>query len=832
MANFSRKRSSKNRIKFMMCVLSVLCSLVLIGRLFVLQVVDGDRYKQMALNQQLKDTVIEPHRGSIYDTNLKTLATSKTVWDVVLEPANMSKVPEKREEELQILCDPIKGLPALIGVSAETIKEKSLNENSYWQVLAYKVDKETADQVEAFVRENKLRCLTLSQGTKRVYPFDDLAATVLGFVNAYDNRGAYGLESYYNKVLTGKEGRIVSAKNGQNGEMPFQYEKLYESQDGNSLVLTIDEVIQHFVEKHLEIAVNEHEVKERAFGIVMDVNTGEILAMANKPDFDPNNPRQLTDKQAILRMEKEMRLKREQPFDPTQGELNQGPVDGTVPVTPMLPSPPPVVPEDQVLTIDSITEEDLYVDNLRNRAYRLGMTEQEFSDWMLREQNGQWRNKAISDPYEPGSVFKLITAAAALDTGSVSMNSQYYCIGYKEVGGNKIHCWKRSNGGHGKQDLTQAMKHSCNPAFIEIGQQTGVENFTTYFDRFGLADMTGVDLPGESLGIHYTADDMGIAELSSSAFGQTFKVSGIQLLTALCASLNGGDLMQPYVVKQIIDSDHNIIETTQPTVKRQVISEKTSQLVCYLGEQVVAGGSDASGRNASIPGYRIGGKTGTSEKLDNFDENGEQYGNVLSFLGYAPADDPQIAVLVALDEPVVGDAQSSTIAAPVVGAMLEDILPYMGIEPNFTDAEKAAQKEVLVEDYVGEKPHEAQSSLRKEGLKTEIVGKGTTVFKQIPEAGKTLPYGGTVILYTDKNEADSISTVPDVVGDTLAEANQKITNAGFNINIIGETSVEGKERVVEQDPPPEAIKDVGSIITVTLNTAKEGDTGTPPPKIN
>ncbi len=837
MSNFSKNNAMKRKIGLVAVILSVVCSSVLVLRLFYLQIIQGDQFKQMALNQQLRDTVIAPHRGSIYDTNMKTLATSKTVWDVVLEPANLSKKDETREKELQVLCDPQKGLPALLGVSEELIREKAKNLDSYWQVLAYKVEKETADKVEAFIKENDVKCITLSQGSKRVYPFDDLAASVLGFVNAYDNRGAYGLESYYNKVLTGSEGRIVSAKNGQNGEMPFQYEKLYESQDGNSLVLTIDEVIQHFVEKHLEIAVNEHEVKQRATGVVMDVETGEVLAMASKPDFDPNNPRQLTDKQAVLRLEKELQKEREQSMMPNtavgqeqeaqpaevQG-LNQLPGQQQEPTENNQPEQNNQLPvsAEQQLTVKDVSDDDLLYDNLRSRALNGGMTEDEFSEWLLEEQNRQWRNKVISDPYEPGSVFKLITAAAALDTGSVSLHSDhnYRCIGYREVAGNKIHCWKR-DGGHGDQNLIQAMKHSCNPAFIEIGQMTGVENFTTYFDRFGLGDLTGIDLPGEASGIHYTAKTMGISELSSSAFGQTFKVSAIQLVTALSAALNGGDLMQPYVVKQIIDSDRNIVETTEPTVKRQVISEKTSQDVCYLGEQVVAGGSDASGRNAAIPGYRIGGKTGTSEKLDNFDENGIQYGNILSFVGFAPADDPKIAVLVALDEPVVGNAQSSTIAAPVVGAMLEDILPYLGYEPSFTDEEKAEQEEVKVKNYVTAKPHEAQSEIRKSGLKTEIVGQGTAVLKQIPEPGKTLPYGGTVILYTDQSSADSIGTVPDVVGKSVADANQMITNAGFNVNIEGEISDEGKEIIVSQDPPAGSTADTGSIVTVSVEQEQE-----------
>ena len=825
MANFSNNNSMKLKISIVAIVLSVLCSLLLIGRLFYLQIIQGDKYKQLALNQQLKDTVIEPHRGSIYDANMKTLATSKTVWDVIFEPANMSSREETREKELEVICDEQTGLPALLGISADTIREKAKNTGSYWQVLAYKIEKDKADELEAFIKEKKINYLSLSQGTKRVYPFDDLAASVLGFVNAYDNRGAYGLESYYNKILTGNEGRIVSAKNGKNGEMPFQYEKLYESQDGNSLVLTIDEVIQHFVEKHLEIAVNEHEVKKRAVGIVMDVDTGQVLAMSSKPDFNPNDPRQLTDKQAVLRLEKEIKKKREKALFPqtttpdataqegvnqnTQG-VNTQPVQAVVTEAPI---PPTQVKE---LELGDITDSDLLTENLRIRAYNGGLTEDEFNEWLLYEQNQQWRNKVISDPYEPGSVFKLITAAAALDTGSVTMNSYYTCYGYKEVAGNKIHCWKRSNGGHGGQDLTAAVKHSCNPAFIEIGQQTGVENFTTYFDRFGLGDLTDIDLPGEATGIHYTEDNMGIAELSSSAFGQTFKISSIQLITALSAALNGGNLMQPYIVKQVIDADHNIVETTDPVVKRQVISEETSKLVCQLGEAVVGGGSDASGRNAAIPGYRIGGKTGTSEKLDNFDEDGNQYGNILSFLGFAPADDPKIAVLVALDEPVVGDAQSSTIAAPVVGAMLEDILPYMGYEPSFTDTEKAEQDNVTVKTYIGEKPHEAQSKIRKAGLRTEIVGQGTTVLKQIPEPGKELPYGGTVILYTNQNEADSIGTVPDVVGRSVAEANQIITNAGFNINIMGEVSNEQTELIVEQDPLPDSLANTGSIVTIVV----------------
>lgn len=763
MAN-SPSTMSKLKIGFVALVVCILCPAVLVARLCYLQLIDGYKYKQMAIDQQLRDTVISPHRGSIYDSNMNTLAVSANVWNVIFEPASLNKDAEKEQVEIESI---ITNIVPILGIDPQKVRDSALSKNSYYQVLKKKVDKATFDEITSVIQESKKKdspipkidTIKLEQDTKRFYPYEDLASTVLGFTSV-DNRGAYGLESYYNKVLSGVEGRVVAAKNALNGDMPFKYQKLYESQNGNSLVLTIDETVQHFLEKHLEVAVQEHEVKEKAIGIVMNIKTGEILAMATKPDFDPNNSREIKD------------------------PLAQARIDAA---------------RDAVLG----TEEEKQI------AY---------SEQLDYEQNQQWRNKAISDPYEPGSVFKLITAAAALDTGSCSLNEGFSCPGYRQVADKKIHCWN-TNGGHGNQNFTQAMMHSCNPAFIDIGQHTGIHNFSTYFDRFGLTDVTGVDLPGESEGLHHSESKMTISELSSSAFGQTFKITGLQLITAISGALNDGNLMQPYIVKQVIDTDKNIVETYSPQVKRQVISKETSLKIRALGEAVV-GGPDIdrpSGKYSRVPGYRIGGKTGTSEKLDNYVtlDDGSRVlkgGNVLSFLGFAPADDPEIAVLVAMDEPVVGNAQSSTIAAPVVGAMLEDILPYLGYEPSFTAAEEE-EKEVKVSNYLGEKPHEAQQRIRAAGLKTELVGKGVTVIKQIPEDGKILPKGATVILYTAEEEANSEVEIPNIVGMTAQEANLTIINASLNLTLSGENLEGALNTIVSQNPPAGTKAPVGTMVT-------------------
>ena len=588
---------------------------ILIVRLFYLQVVQADMWKEKASSQQMYSTSITANRGNIYDRNMKTLAKSVTIWTVFISPAEME------EDQRELVAS---GLSEILGVDYDTIYEKSLKTWRYNETIKKKVDNDTADQVTAFAQENEIKGIYLSEDTMRYYPYGNLASTVLGFTGN-DGSGAYGLEAYYNKTLSGTDGVIASVRNAKGTAMPFSEQQIYDAEDGQSLVLTIDETVQSYLEKHLENAVQEHEVKNRAVGIVMNVKTGEILAMATKPDFDPNNPSEI---------------------------------------------------------YDASTKEEL--DKMKEEA---GSDEEKLDEYYTalgEAQLAQWRNKAISDPYEPGSVFKLITASAALETGTVTGSTPFYCPGYIEVAGNRIACWKA--GGHGAIDFVGAIKGSCNPAFIMTGQKLGAELFMEYLDKFGLYDITGVDLPGEANSIMHSRETMmneNMASLSSASFGQTFKVTALQLMTAVNATVNGGYLMQPYIVSQVLDSDGNVVSNTEPVVVRQVISEETSALVASYAEQVVSG-EGGSGARAAVPGYRIGGKTGTSQKLD---QEGDE--TILSFYGFAPADDPEIAVLVMLDEPQKNNQYGSVIAAPVVGNVFADIRPYLGFEPS--SASKSSQ---------------------------------------------------------------------------------------------------------------------------------------------
>jgi len=747
------------RIRVLSLIICFAMAFVLMANLFKIQVLDGEKYQTMAITQQLREIEIEPHRGSIYDTNMKMLAQSATVWNVIFEPANLSKNEETAQKQIALLARGIglkeistkeqqesgpndMSLAEILDLDPETIESKAQNRGSYYEVLKKRVDRQTYERVVKFINDNDVATISLVETTKRYYPYNNLASTILGFVNDM-NQGAYGLESYYNSILSGTSGRLVAARNGLSGDMPYEYQKLYEGTDGNSLVLTIDATIQQFLEKHLEIAYVEHDVQNFVTGIVMNVNTGEILAMSSKPDFDPNNPMEVTDPKALERLA-------------------------------------------------TVSEED-------------------YAAVLQKEQQTMWRNKTISDPYEPGSVFKLVTAASSLDTGAATVNSAYTCPGYQIVAGNRIRCWKHA--GHGNLSFAEAIQRSCNPSFMQMGQVLGVSNFSKYFDSFGLTELTGIDLPGEASPLYHQEENMGISELSSSAFGQTFKITPIQMITAASATINGGYLMQPYVVKQVVDSDKNIIESYEPVVKRQVVSTETSEIMQEMGEIVVAT-DEGSGRNARIEGYRIGGKTGTGEVLDNFVDGEQVVEYVFSFFAYLPADEPEYAVLITLDQPVVGDAQSSTVAVPVVAALLEDIIPYLGIEPSYSTTEEEEDATKMVPDLIGQAPHEAQISLRKLGLKTEIVGEGATVVKQIPENPTRLPKGGTVILYTEESSASSTVKVPNVIGKTAQEANQMIINAGLNISIVGQDLEGSKTVVVAQDPAADSTVEIGTVVTV------------------
>ena len=727
------------RVRLVMLMLGAAMA-VLIVRLFYLQVVQADMWKEKASSQQMYSTSITATRGNIYDRNMKTLARSVTVWTVFISPAEM------KEEQRELVAS---GLSEILDVDYDMVYEKSLKTWRYNETIKRRVDNDTADEVTAFIQENDIKGIYLTEESMRYYPYGNLASTVLGFTGS-DGSGAYGLEAYYNKALSGTDGVIASVRNAKGTAMPFSEQQIYDAEDGQSLVLTIDETVQHYLEKHLENAVQEHEVQNRAVGIVMDVKTGEILAMSTKPDFDPNEPSAIYDTAAAEALAEQL--------------------------------------------------EEAGGDEEKLDAYYEALGEAQLA---------QWRNKAISDPYEPGSVFKLITASAALETGTVTGSTPFYCPGYIEVAGNRIACWKA--GGHGNLDFVGAIKGSCNPAFIMTGQALGAELFMEYLDKFGLYDVTGVDLPGEATSIMHSRETMlneNMASLSSASFGQTFKVTALELMTAVNATVNGGYLMQPYVVSQVLDSDGNVISSTEPVVVRQVISEETSALVASYAEQVVSG-EGGSGARAAVPGYRIGGKTGTSQKLD---QEGDE--TILSFYGFAPADDPEIAVLVMLDEPQKNNQYGSVIAAPVVGNILADILPYLGFEPSYTE-EELSSADMATPYLINYGLQEAQSTLVQAGLQYRVVGSGTTVVGQTPGAAMPIPGGGTVVLYTEEGEKTTAS-VPYVIGKTGNEANRLILNAGFNIKIEGESLEHEGCVAVAQSIEAGENAEIGTVITVTF----------------
>ncbi|MBQ4118363.1 MAG: PASTA domain-containing protein, partial [Oscillospiraceae bacterium] len=448
------------------------------------------------------------------------------------------------------------------------------------------------------------------------------------------------------------------------------------------------------------------------------------------------------------------------------------------------------------------------------------LPEDEQGEATLQAQYAMWRNKTISDPYEPGSVFKIITLAAALDSNTSTLGDHFTCIGYANVADRKISCWQSH--GHGDQTLADAVQNSCNPAFIEIGLRMGVENFENYFEAFGLTEKTGIDLPGEATSIYYS-DGMTEINLASSSFGQTFKITPIQLVTAVSAAVNGGNLYKPYVVSKVISEDGSIVEEYEPTLVRQVISEETSKTVREILETVV---SDGSGRTAAVPGYKIGGKTGTSEKLDKVSEEGEVENYVSSFLAVAPAYDPQIVVLLLLDEAQMENPYGSVVAAPVVGAMLADILPYMGIEPNYTEAELEAMTG-KVKDVTGQLVHDAMTTLRIQGYSVTVVGEGTTVVAQSPEAKSLLDAGGTITLYTDESLIPKEIEVPNVEGMSVTEVNNAIIGAGLRLKLIG-VSESATDQVAYSQTPAAGEKVMpGTIIEVsfTINTEEPEENG-------
>ena len=587
------EQAFRARARLVALLLCGICFAGLIARLYWLQLAAGDWYTRRALGQQLRDTVVPADRGRIYSADGVLLAANSSCWTLRASPREMPA------DKLELAAH---GLAQILELDEAALLEKFRDRASNDCLLRYRVERSMADAVRDFCEENGITGIRINQDSKRWYPQGEFLASVLGFTNV-DNAGVSGLELEYNEQLTGQNGVVLTAVNAWGYTLEQSYETEQFPVEGSSLWLTIDANIQHYLENALNYAVQEHHVAARAVGIVLDVNTGAVLAMSTTPAYDPNQPRILYDEAARA-------------------------------------------------AVDALSGEQ--------RAAALQLAQQT-----------QWRNKAVSDLYEPGSVFKLITCAAALDAGAITRNSSFYCGESISVAGTRFHCANHKR--HGTQTVTQALENSCNQSFIQIGARLGKEAFCDYFAAFGPREPTGIDLPAEpKKSLYYTADRMGPVELASCAFGQSSKISYMEMAAAVCAVVNGGKLMQPYLVSDILNPDGSVLQHIDPVCRRQVIRPETSRIMRGMMEAVVQNGG---GRYAQIRGYRVGGKSGTSQKLDSADEKAR----IASFVAVAPIDDPQFLCLVCLDEPHRWTTAGGSLSAPVCAEVLEQTLVYKGI---------------------------------------------------------------------------------------------------------------------------------------------------------
>jgi len=721
----------------------IVLMIFIVGFLYVLgyvvywQLVCGSELSQLALEQQTRDKTINSKRGAILDRNGNVLAAS-----VAVETLTASPVDVKKNDNLEKISQDIANI---IGEEYSDVYNK-LNRNTSYVVVKRKMDKEVGDKIRKYLGDNDISGFALIADTKRYYPYDNLASHVIGFAGT-DNQGLAGIELEYDSYLKGASGRLITASDAAGSAMPFDYEKLIDPEDGLNIVLTIDENIQRIVEKYLEQAVEENQLANGACCIVMEVETGEILAMATKPDFNLNNPFVITDEKKLE-------------------EINE-------------------VPEGEERT-------------------------KKYSD----ELNKLWRNKAVVDAYEPGSTFKIFTSAMAIEENVITNDELFYCNGYKAVANYNINCWK--HGGHGPQNFKRAVQNSCNPAFIEIGARVGASKFYEYMSGLGFREKTGIDLPGEDLGLMHERSGFNEVELATYSFGQGFTVTPIQMITAVNAIANDGMMIKPHVVKRFVDSDGNVVKEFGKEEIRQIVSESTSKQLRDVLESVV---SEGSGSGAYIRGYRVGGKTGTSEKTPR---GNDKY--VASFIGIAPSDDPEIICLVLLDEPTTGVYFGGIIATPVARSIMEETLSYLEIEPSYT-VEELATMETTVPNVVGMTVEEANKALESASLKYALDGSGEVVLDQLPKPGVKVNQNSTVMLYTEEEMKNTTTTVPDLLNMTVNQAATAVSNAKLNINIVGAGSTTSNEAVLsyKQSHEPGTVVEYGTTITVEFKRIEAGE---------
>lgn len=751
-------RTVRRRTFWLMLVLGILAFVVLFFKLYDLQIIQHKQMQTRALDQQTSQTVVSAFRGTIYDRNGSQLAVSVSAEDVVMSPFHMKKQRDEEAERLEKIrqenaqlaegekkksVDTIvlwdydslaAKLADILDLSQDDIRERMNNTNSQYELLAKKVDEDTADQIRQLINDLNIEGLDLVATSRRVYPYGSLASHILGFVGA-ENTGLYGLESRYDQYLQGQSGLVVSAKDVKGNPLPYEYEQYFAAQSGQDVVLTLDANVQYYLEKYVGEMADKYGAENGATGIVMDVKTGGILGMVSYPTYDLNN----------------------------------------------------------AFTV-------------QNDQFKKDLTDT--SDQLMK----QWRNKALNDTYEPGSNFKILTMSAAMEEGLINMNTTYTCTGGIHVSDATIHC----TGTHGTQTLKEAAAHSCNPAFITFGLQLGNEKFYEYMNDFGLMSGTGIDLDGEATGVFASPESFTQLDLACYAFGQNFNVTPIALIAAQAACVNGGYLHTPYLVEQIVDSDGSITYQHDTTPVRQVVSEETSAHVRECLEYVV---SDGTGRNGQVKGYRVGGKTGTADK-------GQTGDLVVSFVSFAPADDPQVIILVTMDTPSRSAGTSvsgGSMVAPVNSKIMADILPYLGIEPTYS-AEELLGADTTVPYVIGSSVEDAKSRVESRGFTCKVVGTGNTITDQTPAGGAVIPGKSTVILYAGAEKPNTMYTVPQLVGKTAAEANVAATNAGLLVRFSGATqTTSGNIRVLSQSLEAGQQVPAGTVITVQLGDTNMSD---------
>ena len=734
-------RVIQTRSFVLMLIMGVAMFVLLFFQLFDLQIIRHEELQSKAVNQQTRRTVVTASRGTIYDRTGNIMAISASAETIILSPLEIDRAVNDKDSPVSWTKDSLAaGLAEILGSDASSIRKRMDNTESQYEVIKLRAEEETANAVRTYISENKIVGVHLVADAKRYYPYGSLASHVIGFVGD-ENTGLYGLEARYEQELEGQSGLVVSAKDNAGNDMMYAYEQYFAAQNGSDLTLTLDATIQYYLEKGLESMADKFAAANGATGIIMDVRTGGILAMASYPNYDLNDFSAVQDKTLQERMER--------------GE-------GTL------------------------------------------------ADMQLL----QWRNKALNDTYEPGSTFKILTLAAALEEGVIDMNTTVNCNGFVNISNYTIHCSNKA--GHGLQTLVQSVGNSCNPAFISYGLKLGNTTFYNYMKAFGLMDDTGIDLGGEAVGIFADPASFTQLDLACYAFGQNFNVTPIALITAQAACINVGYLRSPYLVERITDSNGSVTYQHDSTPIRQVISEETSATVRECLEYVVASGT---GKNGQVAGYRIGGKTGTADK-------GQTGDVVVSFLCFAPADDPQVIMLLTMDTPSRSTGtyvSGGNMVAPTASSIMAEVLPYLGVEPSYS-AEELLGMDTTVPNVIGMSVEEAKSKLTERGLSCKVSGDGATVTDQTPAGGAIIPGKSAVILYAGADKSTAKCKVPHLIGKTPSEANTAATGAGLFIRFSGTTGSESSSvRVLSQSIEEGTEVDAGTVITVQLGDTSVTD---------